>query len=139
MKKTKNLLAAGILFGMIFSILMACSNQKDQIIGKWELKELISTDSIQDGWDSLVYKEVIGLLFEFKKDGIMKPELSKKQAENAALTSWPDKYYMVNEGGKDFIVQIEKGEETKFEIIELNSETLHIKSKNSILKLVCIK
>ena len=69
----------------------------------------------------------------------MKIELSEKESKDGALTSSPDKYSLIKEGEKTFLIHKEKGKDEKYEIITLNSKILSLKGINSIYELERIK
>ena len=124
MKKSYHILPWFILLGFVFSSFIHSPGPQKLIIGKWELKEIVSADSIPNPIEAAINKYFVGITYEYKKDSIVKAELSKKQSLTGTFESSPCRYYLVKEKKKYFLIHLWKGNEERYKISILDAETL---------------
>lgn len=110
--------------GLILSSFFIFSNPKKQILGRWELREIVSLDSVYSPVEAALYRKFYGLIYEYKTDSVVKVELSKEQGKTSTIELSPGRYYLAAKMKKKYLVHILNGFDTWNELVKLTADSL---------------
>ncbi len=125
--------------GLILSSFLIFSNPKKQILGRWELRDIVRLDTVRSPVEAAFYKLFSGLIYEYKTDSVVKVELSKEQAKTSTIELSPARYFLATKMKKKYLVHILNGFETWNELVKLTADSLIYTDDNEKYILTRIK